>query len=391
MKYIGKFFLFLLVAVLVLIMVGAVIVLPLGLMGWGIYTAWDQDRAVRDAQAVPATVLSSRVQSVTSRSGKSRTTKHLPRILFRYEVGGATYQSDRVLPYGEITNFNTSKQLVDRHPMGKKIQVWHRPAEPGQAFLLREYSGDPYFFFFMGLGISVLPALLVVHGIFYRHKKQTEEAAARTPLPVGKPLRARVRANIVRGVWFIGWTALGGWHLVTRMPDAPASLSWGAIGAFAVVGLLFLHTAWRAQKVSGSVGDARVMINAEEFRPGMRPTVHVEQDLRSDVMVTQMKVGLICTKTVGSGKSAKTTKEYEQWVETLPQRRSADTLAARVAAMSNSGNVALGTLQGQFQLEIPADKPVTSTSSPTVQWNLKVETELPGPNYREEFAVIVKG
>lgn len=390
MKYIGKFFLFIIAAVLVLMLVGAAIVLPLGLMGYGAYTAVWQDQAIRDAQPVPATILSSRVVSTTTRSGKSRTTRHVPTITYRYEVGGKAYKGERVTAHGQITNYARAEAIVRQHAPGASVQAWVKAGEPQRAFLLREYDGEPYFLFFLGLAVSLVPTGLVAPLVFYRNGKKNPQATGRIVLPVGKPLRTRVKVNVLRGIWFVGWTALGGWHLLTRMPEAPIWAAWGAIAVFTLIGVLFFHTAWRAQKVSGTVSDARVSVDLEQLRPGSWPVVYVEQELRSDMMVSQMKLGIICTKTVGSGKNSTTTTEYQQWVEEMPTRKSADTLAARVAAMSSGGGMSTGTLHASFKLEIPANMPPTSSAGPTIQWKLKFETELPGPNYREEFEIEVK-
>ena len=72
----GCFFLLLLLGVLLMPLVGIV---------WGIYAAHAQDRDIRSARPVEATVVSSRVVETRGRRGGRR---YSPAVVYRYEVNG---------------------------------------------------------------------------------------------------------------------------------------------------------------------------------------------------------------------------------------------------------------------------------------------------------------
>lgn len=76
------------------------------------------------------------IKSDTVRKGRNGTRAD---VLYRYEVSGQSYYSDRT-NFG-ITLGSTERRYVQSHPAGSALTVLVNPADPTEAVLTREPSG----------------------------------------------------------------------------------------------------------------------------------------------------------------------------------------------------------------------------------------------------------
>ena len=357
----------------------AALVIPFALVTYGVHEAVMQDREIRAARPVAATVVSSRVGESRGRRGR-RNRQAI--VVYRYEVDGRTYESDTLMLYakrGRPPGVGAG-EFVDAHPPGKTITAWYVPHDPSRSFIVRRYNEAAYVSIFLGLGVF---ALVSAGGVGYAFLPDRRKAAAEPgwqPLAAPRPLRARVVVNLVQATLYLsvwGWAA---WHYFTHMPrplEAP-TLAYGGTAALGLPGLWYLFSAARAHLMRRAVSDARVAVRPETLRPGGDAEVRVEQELRSGAMLERVRVGLVCTKTTGRGKHSHTTNHWETWA-TPP--------ASATAHRGRAG----GRVTFAQSLHLPTDVPPTKTGDdPRYTWMLLVETALAGcPDYRETFDVRV--
>jgi hypothetical protein len=75
---------------------------------------------------------------------------YYPEIQYAYDVGGQTYQNNRLMFGGAVGGGRAAAQRhVDRYPAGAVVQVYYNPASPHDSTLERR-SGQTKFFYGLG-------------------------------------------------------------------------------------------------------------------------------------------------------------------------------------------------------------------------------------------------
>ncbi|MEZ0266967.1 MAG: DUF3592 domain-containing protein [Phycisphaerae bacterium] len=396
-------------------LIGVCIVLPLGLLGYNAYRIVLQDHAIRTAKPTVALVTESRVVTRVVRGSKSSTTYYDPIIKYRYEVDGKGHAAGRVTPLSDVDSRGPAEKLVADHPRGALRKAWYDPADPSKAFLVPWYSGYPYAYYFAGVAATAVPlwlfSLLVFHSMPARRRRARAAgtvarlSTSTDPIP-GEPrtldtmLGDQVRSRRFQGVMFLALTWLGGWHLLTRIgADENPWPIWITLGVFTVVGLLYFRFARRSARILRVISDPRVYIDPPAPKPGWVLTVRVEHDQFTPAEIAQVRVGVVCTRTTGSGKSSTTTTLWQSWHdEPTPVARTtpAGGLQQRLAAMGGGGasRTPIGTITVTARFQIPADATPSSPDqwggSPRFNWGVHVETTSPAfPKYKAQLAVQV--
>lgn len=100
--------------------------------------------AARSWRATPCVVLSSRVRTHEGDDGDTYSVD----VLYEYDFGGRTYQSNRFQFLGGSSGGRAAKEaVVARHPPGTRTVCWVDPADPQEAVLVRSFTKD----YWMGL------------------------------------------------------------------------------------------------------------------------------------------------------------------------------------------------------------------------------------------------
>lgn len=108
----------------------------------------------RDWNAVPCTVISSRVQSHSSDDG----TTYSVDILYAYEVHGREFRANRYhFLGGSSSGYSGKAQIVARYPSGAKSICYVNPDDPTDAVLHRDFSKVMW--------VGLLPGLFLLIGI----------------------------------------------------------------------------------------------------------------------------------------------------------------------------------------------------------------------------------
>ena len=94
-------------------------------------------RAVGRWVAAAATVIESEaVWGTTTRGGRAART-WLARFAYEYEAGGQVHTGRRVAFHKRCTG-PRAQELVARHPVGSRVQIYYDPAQPAEAVLDRD-------------------------------------------------------------------------------------------------------------------------------------------------------------------------------------------------------------------------------------------------------------
>src|SRR5436189_3139472 len=99
------------------------VVAPLGLLGFGAYRAWDQERQIRTGVPTTATVVHSDTETRRSGSGARVTTTAFAVFRYRYGVDGREYEGDRITPLG-YNSSNAAFGVVQKYPVGRTCKVY---------------------------------------------------------------------------------------------------------------------------------------------------------------------------------------------------------------------------------------------------------------------------
>lgn len=135
---------------LVFFCVGMGIIYGLGVLSW-----WEYFDA-RSWQQTPCVVEHASVQSHSSDDG----TTYSVDILYRYEINGQTYRSNRYSFVGGSSNGHSGKQaIVKKYPVGSQQTCWVNPSDPRDSVLHRDFSWS------LLLGLIGLPFAAVGGGI----------------------------------------------------------------------------------------------------------------------------------------------------------------------------------------------------------------------------------
>jgi hypothetical protein len=385
------------IVLLVVALVGFFVVLPLGLLGVGAYRAVKQDRIIRSAVPVDDVRITWSQVKVTSRSRKS--TNYKPDIQYAYAVDGRQYTGSAVTPLDDDSSLAWAQEATGRFRLLSRHQGWHAAGDPSRAFLVKRYSGQPYVMYYIGLGLIAFFMTCGAGFIFVKDPKSVAAADMKdgkwTRLGASRTLRARVVVNVAQGMIILGlasWVAwrhyharFGGRHDLRGLIAAVIAFAWG---------LLFFFFAGRAWMTGKAVSDARVLLEADELRPGRAARLRVQQDVSDGVLVEELKVGLVCTKTTGSGKHASMSKQWE-WSHARPnprpaaQRASGSLLASRLGL---GGAESRPTITLETTIPIPPEQPATrpAPANPSFAWKLSVETRIANcPDYKVDFDVTV--
>jgi hypothetical protein len=108
----------------------------------------------RQWNAVPCTIVSSRVQSHSSDDG----TTYSVDILYSYEIDGREYKANRYhFLGGSSSGYKGKRQIVNQHPPGAKKICYVNPRDPTDAVLHRGFSKNMWF--------GLIPLIFVAVGL----------------------------------------------------------------------------------------------------------------------------------------------------------------------------------------------------------------------------------
>jgi hypothetical protein len=134
------------------------LLLAVGLIGFGGYDYAQQSQAVNNAVAVQATVTDARVD----RMDGGRGIDYEPEIRYTYQYQGETYTSEQVFPSTGVRTYSdrsSAEAVVESYEPGTTVRAYVSPADPTDAFLIRERTPWPLRAIAVGGLLSVIGVL----------------------------------------------------------------------------------------------------------------------------------------------------------------------------------------------------------------------------------------
>jgi hypothetical protein len=119
-----------------------------------------QAKATEKWPTLSGTIVTARIdqQTRTERSqGRTYTrTSHTPVVQYTYDLGGKTFQGNRIFPgSGMSYDLGTAQGIINRYQPGQPATVHYDPADPTQAVLETQAKGGSVFLI-IGAVFSVL-------------------------------------------------------------------------------------------------------------------------------------------------------------------------------------------------------------------------------------------
>ena len=142
--------------------IAVVVLVSLGLVGYGGYSLMDQNRALSSAVEVNATVDSTGVVEDSQRRGG---VEYRPQVSYSYSFEGENFSSSNVYPSTLSKSFNSREEaetVLDDYSEGSEVTAYIRPGSPDKAFLVDERSNKPYLFIAIGVVMASFSAYSLV-------------------------------------------------------------------------------------------------------------------------------------------------------------------------------------------------------------------------------------
>ncbi|MFC6875449.1 DUF3592 domain-containing protein [Halobellus marinus] len=146
------------------------LVLGLGVTGYGAYDYVQQSDAIRSAVEVDATITDVGVETTSAPAGNAQV-KYEPRVEFTYEYQGESYTGTNVFPATiapEYEQRSNAESVIDEYEDGMTVTAYVDPADPNDAFLQNKTSNTPLLAAGIGAVISLLGAVSALEK--YRNK-----------------------------------------------------------------------------------------------------------------------------------------------------------------------------------------------------------------------------
>ncbi len=140
------------------------LVVSLGVTGYGAYDYVQQSSAVENAVEVDATVTEVSVETESTGTGSTQV-KYEPSVAFTYEYQGDSYTAKKVFPASispEYDRRSKAESVVSEYEEGDVVTAYVTPADPSDAFLKRQVSNAPLLAAGIGAVLSIFGAVSVL-------------------------------------------------------------------------------------------------------------------------------------------------------------------------------------------------------------------------------------
>ena len=124
----------------------------------------DQAKASEQWPQTPGGVLESEL--VESRDDGSTT--YGAHVVYRYNLDGGEFESDRIWFGGDYSTSNRSEmfEVVKKYPVGQAVTVFYSPDKPSEAVLMPGAYTSSYVLFAIGMVFLVIGSLLLLGFVF---------------------------------------------------------------------------------------------------------------------------------------------------------------------------------------------------------------------------------
>lgn len=357
--------------------------------GVGGAMAWRQERKIATFMRVDADIVEAHTEVRTDSENNDTL---LPVATFRYTVNRSNYEGHKVFPEDVSSSTNWANKVVERvRAMGAEaakngthVAAYVNPRDPGDAFLIPEYTWFPYPFLIAGLAtLSVGIALL--SGMAGRRWQPRAVAVDGSGWQLVMPRDGRRE--------FAAWAFWAGTALIALgLPLGHWMLVAGQRGIFAmIVGMLLVAglaiPGWAMlRRWSGSrfLSPARVRMKPWPIVRGEVAEVEIEADARRPMNIKQITAKFICTEHYREKSGGETTQGTRKRLE-------------RVVPLAQAARIREGdTLQGKGSFLCSKEEAPPSCAMegkkeyPYYTWEMRLEMGIEhAPHYRATFPLAV--
>jgi hypothetical protein len=364
----------------------AFIVLPLIFLAVGVWLALDQHDKITSYVEVPATVVSTDIETHTSTDSDGHTsTSYEPVVVYRYEYGGDSHEYDEVFPLGMSGGRGWAQKTLDQFKPGQPVPAFVDPENPASAFLLKQYLFFPYL-------LTLFPMVFVSAGLGLALSAGSSPKKPRTPIKRGSELyevrpqsriRDRTRAvALIAFLWFgVGALSLGHYYVNATAPYQ--TMAYVVTGIYVLLGMVPAGSLLHYRKLGQNVADAKLYTQRDRFSVGDEVKVVFQQTFRRSLVVERGKLGLVLAVTTKTRSGNKTTistsTAYQEWT----------------TFMENQRVHAREPLQFAWAVTIPQEQGASTvgrrSGSRRYQWYFSLSIKLAdSPDYNAKYPIIVR-
>jgi hypothetical protein len=348
----------------------------------GAHGAWEQNRKITTWKPVEVTVVARRLDERVSHGKGGRRVTYQPKVTFKYQVNGRPFSSSNVLPYLDHRSFSWAFQIINRFREGRTYEGYYDPQNPSEAFLLREYSFEPYWMILIPAGCLGMAVFLV--NLLSRRPPApplTRSDGWFDVLPARSTERKLTLAILVAVPWHLLALLAAGHYVAAARPPYETAAYWITAG-YEALGMVPISAALYYLLLRWNVANGQVVVDREFPAAGEEIAVRIEQEVRGNLEVESLRVGLLCEETTkrktGSKTSISTQLRHQEWQTPLADRP------------GYPGE----TLKAELRFQVPEDA-MSSTPRgfkgyPRYRWRIALQTKLRGsPDYRADFPITV--
>lgn len=128
----------------------------------GVYIVYKQERALRSYEPTEATVVETDIDTDRSSAGsRPRKVVYQPVVEYRYHVDGKAYTTGNVYPGGTSSgdDRDSAESVISDYRQGETVTAHYDPANPDDAYLMKQRELTKFLFVVMPLGFLVMSLL----------------------------------------------------------------------------------------------------------------------------------------------------------------------------------------------------------------------------------------
>ena len=140
------------------------LVLGVGIAGFGAYDYVQQSDAISNAVSVEATIVETDVESVAQRRGGP---DYRPEVTFEYTYSRQSYTASNLYPATVTSDYDTrsaAESALEGYDEGETVTAYVNPGNPGNAFLTNQRSTGPLKLVAIGGVMATIAVISVFRG-----------------------------------------------------------------------------------------------------------------------------------------------------------------------------------------------------------------------------------
>lgn len=135
-----------------------ILVLAIGLVGYGAYDYAESTSAVRDSVQVDATITETGIETTATSGSASRDVELRPTVAFTYTYEEKAYTGNRIFPGSGAPAYDTesaARDVIAGYEANTTVTAYVDPANPDEAFLKNQVSNRPVVLVGIGLVMAL--------------------------------------------------------------------------------------------------------------------------------------------------------------------------------------------------------------------------------------------